>query len=142
MILSFLSISDSKILTYPGEYDSSLPDITLGEYMLAEIDKFGDNVACVSQQEDVVSSVYCHQVFFTVVMQIDSETKITLTFRQVIDLTRALAAGLQNKYKLKATEAVGIALPSCLEYPVAVLGVNLCGAVSVLINPSQTTCNL
>ena len=57
-------------------------------------------------------------------------------------MTKALAADFQLKYSLKAGDPVAIALPTCLEYPVAVLSVNLCGSVAILINPSQTTCKI
>lgn len=57
---------------------------------------------------------------------------------QLIDSIRSLAAGLQTKIRLKLGDMVAIALPTCLEYIVVVLAVNLCGATNVLINPSQT----
>lgn len=71
-------------------------------------------------------------------MKTNSETKEDLTFAQIVNNTKALAAGLQIRFGLKARENVAIALPSCQEYPVAVLGINFCGAAGVLINPSQT----
>ena len=70
--------------------------------------------------------------------QTNSETKQDLTFAEIVTNTKALAAGLQNKFGVKPKETVAIVLPSCLEYPVAVLGVNLAGAAATLINPSQT----
>jgi acyl-CoA synthetase (AMP-forming)/AMP-acid ligase II len=52
----------------------------------------------------------------------------------------ALAAGLQLKLNLKPGEIVAVALPTCLEYSITVLALNLCGATSTLINPGQTIC--
>ena len=72
--------------------------------------------------------------------QINSETKEKLTYRTIRDTTWSLGAGLQAKFSLKPKETVAIALPNCLEYPIAVLGVNLCGATAVLVNPAQTKC--
>lgn len=45
---SYLS-ADPKIKTFPDEYDSYIPtDISLAEYILQEIEKFGDTVSSVS----------------------------------------------------------------------------------------------
>ena len=38
-----------RILTFPGEYDNVIPeDITLAEFILKEIEQFGDDVSSVS----------------------------------------------------------------------------------------------
>lgn len=40
----------SRILTYPGEYDNVIPeDISLAEYILNEIEKFGDDIYSVGK---------------------------------------------------------------------------------------------
>ncbi|XP_057377430.1 uncharacterized protein LOC130698815 [Daphnia carinata] len=110
----------SRILTYPGEYDNVIPeDISLAEYILNEIEKFGDDISSTN-----------------------SETKQNITFSQIVNQTKALAAGLQIKFGVQPKENIAIVLPSCLEYPVAVLGVNYCGAAATLINPSQTISEL
>lgn len=79
---------------------------------------------------------------FIQLFQTNSETKQNLTFSQIVNQTKALAAGLQIKFGVQPKENIAIVLPSCLEYPVAVLGVNYCGAAATLINPSQTISNL
>ena len=71
-----------------------------------------------------------------------AETKAKLTYNQIIHDTKALAAGLQIKLHLKEKQSVAVALPSCLDYMVTILGINLCGATGVLMNPSQTTCKI
>lgn len=44
------------------------------------------------------------------------------------------------KCNLRPGDMVAIALPTCLEYSITTLAVNLCGGASTLINPSQTIC--
>ncbi|XP_046632805.1 4-coumarate--CoA ligase 1-like [Daphnia pulicaria] len=110
----------SRILTYPGEYDDVIPEnISLAEFILNEIEQFGDDVSSTN-----------------------SETMENLTFREIVNNSKALAAGLQTQFGIHPKENVAIVLPSCLEYPVAVLGVNYCGAAATLINPSQTISEL
>lgn len=65
-----------------------------------------------------------------------------MTYAEIINESKDLAAGLQAKFSLKPKETVAIALPSSLQYANAVLGVNLCGATAVLMNPSQTASEL
>lgn len=71
-------------------------------------------------------------------VQIDADSKSTLTYPEITQSIRALASTLQLKFNVKPKETVAIALPSCFEYPIAFLGINLCGSTAVLINPSQT----
>ena len=73
--------------------------------------------------------------------QVHAETKATLRYSEIRGSISALAASLQSKFQLKPREMVAIALPSCLEYPIAFLGINMCGATAVLINPTQTLRN-
>ena len=40
--------ADSRIETYPGEYDSYFPDTPIGDFVLDMLRKHGDRVACVS----------------------------------------------------------------------------------------------
>jgi len=49
-----------------------------------------------------------------------------------------LAAGLQLKFNIKPKEKVAVFLPTCVEYPVITLAIQLCGGTAVLINPGQT----
>jgi len=73
--------------------------------------------------------------------QINSETKETLTYSEIVRATQSLATGLQLKFKLASGDRVAIALPLCLEYPIACMAVQLCGATAVFINPAQTISN-
>jgi len=41
-------------LTFPGEYDNTIPNITLAEYIIGKIEEFGDEEACVR----ILSSAY------------------------------------------------------------------------------------
>lgn len=79
--------------------------------------------------------------FLFYLQKIDPDTKQSLTYSQIVSTTSALATGLQTKYKLQPGDMVAVALPTCLEYSITVLAINLCGATSVLINPSQTIRN-
>ena len=78
---------------------------------------------------------------FLLVRQIDSESKQSYTFAEIVQKTRALAAGLQIKFNLAKGDRVAIVLPHTLDYPIAALAVQLVGATAVLINPAQTICN-
>lgn len=43
----------SRILTYPGEYDDVIPEnISLAEFILKEIEQFGDDVSSVRKPCD------------------------------------------------------------------------------------------
>ncbi len=64
-----------------------------------------------------------------------------MTYSEIAESTKALAAGLQMRYKLRPGDMVAVALPTCLEYSITTLALNLCGATSTLINPAQTICN-
>lgn len=72
--------------------------------------------------------------------QFDSETKEAFTYVEVAEKMKSLAAGLQIKFNLALGERIAIALPLCMEYSIASLAVQLCGATAVLINPAQTIC--
>jgi len=56
----------------------------------------------------------------------------------LINKTRLLAAGLQSKFNLKHGDNAAVVLSNCLEYPIMVLAIQLCGATAALINPLQT----
>lgn len=74
-----------------------------------------------------------------IIAQIDFETKKWFTYSEIISTTKALAAGLHFRLGLKHGDNVAIAMPaSCMEYPIAILAINLCGASATLINPSLT----
>ena len=68
----------------------------------------------------------------------DAENKNHLTFDEINTKSYALASGLQAKFNLKPGDSVGIALPNCLEYPIALFAATLCGASVALFNPAQT----
>lgn len=72
-------------------------------------------------------------------LQINAETNETITYSNILDRTRLLAAALQTTFKLQPKENVAVVLPNCLDYPSIVLAIQLCGAVATLINPSQTS---
>ncbi len=70
--------------------------------------------------------------------KIDAETKKSYTYTKVRSDITELAAGLQVKCNLKPKEKIAVFLPTCVEYPIITLAVQLCGATAVLINPGQT----
>ncbi|XP_046632784.1 probable 4-coumarate--CoA ligase 1 isoform X2 [Daphnia pulicaria] len=116
MIPRFISEADPRILTYPEEYDNSLPDdVSFPEFILQRIVRWDDKVACVN-----------------------AETKQAFTFAQIRESSFALAAGLQRKINLKRGDKVAVVLPNCLDYPVVTFAVTLCGGCAILINPAQT----
>ncbi len=49
-----ISEADPRILTYPDEYDNSLPDdVSFPEFILQRIVRWDDKVACVSEKSYV-----------------------------------------------------------------------------------------
>ncbi len=68
----------------------------------------------------------------------DAETKETLTFTQIRQSSYALAAGFQIRLNLQHGDNVAVVLPNCVDYPVVIFAVTLCGASATLINPVQT----
>lgn len=111
--------ASSRILRHPEEYDEKIPNVTLAQFVVDRMREFGDDVSCI-----------------------DPETKRTLTYNEIADSTLALAAGFQLKFNLKPGDMVAVALPTCLEYSITTLALNLCGATSTLINPAQTISEL
>ncbi|XP_046655334.1 4-coumarate--CoA ligase 1-like isoform X3 [Daphnia pulicaria] len=89
-----------------------------------------------------VNSATISLVFVDISVKIDSDTKQSLSYNEICENILALAAGLQLKLNLKPGEIVAVALPTCLEYSITVLALNLCGATSTLINPGQTISEL
>ena len=39
----------TRILTFPDEYDSFIPNVTAGDYILDAIQQYGNDIACVSE---------------------------------------------------------------------------------------------
>jgi len=105
------------ILTAPIEYDKDIPNIEFPRYIL-----------------DIIKNHDGNQTAF-----INAETNETITYSNILDRTRLLAAALQTTFKLQPKENVAVVLPNCLDYPSIVLAIQLCGAVATLINPSQTS---
>ena len=47
-IIVIVLIVAAKILTFPDEYDSFIPNVTAGDYILDVIQQYGNDIACVS----------------------------------------------------------------------------------------------
>ena len=63
---------------------------------------------------------------------------VTLTFRQVDEYARALAAYFQNTLKLKKGDRVAIMLPNVLQYPIVMFAILRAGLIAVNVNPLYT----
>ena len=63
---------------------------------------------------------------------------LTLTYKEVDELSSAFAGFLQNKTNLKAGDRVAVQLPNVLQFPVAAFGVLKAGMVIVNTNPMYT----
>lgn len=63
---------------------------------------------------------------------------ITLTFRQVDELSTHFAAYLQNELKLKKGDRIAIQMPNLLQFPVAFIGSLKAGLIVVNTNPLYT----
>jgi long-chain acyl-CoA synthetase len=61
-----------------------------------------------------------------------------LTFKQVDDLSNAIASFFVNHWRLKKGDRVGIMMPNLLQYPVILWGILRAGLVVVNINPLYT----
>jgi len=105
------------ILTAPIEYDKEIPVVEFPKYIL-----------------DFIKDHDRNQTAFT-----NAETNQTVTYGDILNRTKLLAASLQTTFNLKPKENVAVVLPNCIDYPSIVLAIQLCGAVATLINPAQTT---
>lgn len=72
------------------------------------------------------------------ISQVNSETKQALTHAQIRENSYALATGLQIKFNFKRGDNIAVVLPNCLDYPVVIFAITLCGGCAILINPAQT----
>lgn len=62
----------------------------------------------------------------------------TLTYRQLEQRSRALAAYFQQQLGIKPGQRIALMLPNCLQYPIALFAILRCGAIAVNINPLYT----
>jgi long-chain acyl-CoA synthetase len=62
----------------------------------------------------------------------------TYTFKQIEELSRSFAAYLQNDLHFKKGDRIAIMSPNILQYPVALFGSLMAGAIVVNINPLYT----
>ncbi|MEY3003068.1 MAG: AMP-dependent synthetase and ligase, partial [Pseudomonadota bacterium] len=62
----------------------------------------------------------------------------TLSFRQVDEMSDALATYLREVAGLKAGDRVAVQMPNCLSFPVAAFGVFKAGCVLINVNPLYT----
>ena len=62
----------------------------------------------------------------------------TLTFREVDELSRDLAAYLQHTCKLEKGDSVALMMPNILQYPIALFAILRAGLVAVNVNPMYT----
>jgi len=65
-----------------------------------------------------------------------------LTYQQIYDRSIRFAVYLQKKLKIKKGTRVAIMLPNLLQYPIALFGILLAGAVVVNVNPLYTPTEL
>ncbi len=63
---------------------------------------------------------------------------VTLTFKEIQELSIAFAAYLQQVLKLKKGDRIAVMLPNVLQYPVVLLGALRAGVVVVNVNPLYT----
>ncbi len=72
------------------------------------------------------------------VIQVNIDTKIEVTYGNLIHDIKCLAAGLQE-HGLKKGQCVALALPNSSEFVITLLAVIHCGALVSLINPVYNT---
>ncbi len=79
---------------------------------------------------------YAAQTAFTCVMP--NGMYGSLSYRQVDEMSDAMAHYLRGVCKLSAGDRVAVQMPNCLSYPVAMLGILKAGCVAVNTNPLYT----
>ncbi len=62
----------------------------------------------------------------------------SLSYRELDKRSRALAAYFQHELGITNGQRIGLMLPNCLQYPVALFAIIRCGAIVVNINPLYT----
>ncbi|WP_241645291.1 AMP-binding protein [Rosenbergiella metrosideri] len=62
----------------------------------------------------------------------------SLSYRELDKRSRALAAYFQHQFRIVAGQRIGLMLPNCLQYPIALFAIIRCGAIVVNINPLYT----
>jgi acyl-CoA synthetase (AMP-forming)/AMP-acid ligase II len=94
--------------------DVRIPDVSITEYVLRHADRLGDKPALI-----------------------DGPTGRTITYRQLEDATRRVAAGLGRR-GFKKGDVFAIYSPNLPEYAVAFLGVAAVGGINTTANPLYT----
>lgn len=82
-------------------------------------------------------------MFETAVMRYPDHIAFTnlgasLSYRELDKRSRALAAYFQHQFGIVAGQRIGLMLPNCLQYPIALFAIIRCGATVVNINPLYT----
>lgn len=82
-------------------------------------------------------------MFETAVARYPEHTAFTnlgasLSYRELDKRSRALAAYFQHQVGIVAGQRIGLMLPNCLQYPIALFAIIRCGAIVVNINPLYT----
>lgn len=62
----------------------------------------------------------------------------TMTYREVDDTSRNVAAWLQSKLGVKRGDRVAVMIPNIFAFPIAMLGIHRAGAAQVNVNPLYT----
>jgi long-chain acyl-CoA synthetase len=90
-----------------------------------------DRYASLTEMFDQACAAYGHLPAYT-------NMGATLSFAQLVELSRAFAAWLQRKSGLAAGDRVALMMPNILQYPIALFGVLRAGMVVVNTNPLYT----
>ncbi len=82
-------------------------------------------------------------MFETAVARYPEHTAFTnlgasLSYRELDKRSRALAGYFQHQVGVVAGQRIGLMLPNCLQYPIALFAIIRCGAIVVNINPLYT----
>jgi acyl-CoA synthetase (AMP-forming)/AMP-acid ligase II len=106
--------ADQTIVYESPHPEVSIPDVPLHELVLGAAEGYGDKPALI-----------------------DGPSGRTLTYAQLVEAVRRVAAGLAERGFRKG-DAFAIWLPNAPEYAVAFYGVSLAGGVSTTANPLYT----
>ena len=68
-----------------------------------------------------------------------SNSRRTLTYRDIAERARAFAAFLQNELGYKPGDRLALMMPNILQYPICLYGCMLAGVVAVNVNPLYPT---
>jgi acyl-CoA synthetase (AMP-forming)/AMP-acid ligase II len=103
-------------IIFKSSYPSKVyPEITVHEYVLDKMKKYSDKVAFI-----------------------DYDTKISLTYKNILDYVELFSQNLSQVFGAKKSDVFAVYLPNHVFFPVITYGVLTAGAIMTTLNPLYT----